>query len=265
MSEEKAFRNPYDVDNMPEGGGLTREGVVIKARFVTYPMARKDGSAVIDERTGQPSIFTGLRVITLRAGDAKNEGREDKYEWSAGKKARVSADGELLLDEKGEPAIIYKSSNLGKALERLAKGEGGFDTKTLYPRVSVLEGARLVFEGVNKIGADGKPKTHTYEGKTYNDLDWIPVGYKGGAGSRAGAAGGNGATAEDLAAKAERLVVELLGEAGGSIARKDLIRAIGQKGGPDAIKVTTLVARADFHVDRPWTFDGTTLTLGGAA
>lgn len=263
MTETKQeFKNPYLSENMPEGGGLTRDIVVTSAKYVQYILTRKDGTQVIDEKTKQPSVFVGLRIEGIST-DPRSEGKTAKYEWSAGKQARPSADGELLVNEKGEPAVIRKTSNLGRAIEGLAAG--GFDRALLYPRVGVLVGAKLVLEGVNKVGADGKPKTHEYNGKTYNDLDWFPVEYKGGAGSRVG---GNGAgkTAEDLTAKAEAAVVAAIVEAGGSIERKDLIRALGTnlKGDADAIKVTTLVARADFHNGRPWVVEGSTLKLAEA-
>ncbi len=256
QAETQVF-NPYAADQMPEGGGLTRDAIVTSAKYVTYPMTRKDGSAVIDDKTKQQSFFSGLRVTAIRVGE---EGKEDKYEFSAGKKAKPSPDGELLLDETGKPAKVYKSSNLGKAIEGLRKG--GFDPTTLYPRVSVLVGSKITFEGVNKVGADGKPKTHVYEGKTYNDIEWFPVAYKGGAGTRA-AGNGAGKSAEDLGAKAEAAVVAAITAAGGAIERKDLIRALGTnlKGDADAVRITALVARADFHEGRPWVFDAATSVL----
>jgi hypothetical protein len=261
MSEtQTVVKNPYDTDNMPEGGGLTRDGIVTSAKYVTYPMTRRDGSAVIDERTKQPSYFVGLRLTAIRTGDAKNEGKEDKYEFSAGKKAKPSADGELLLDETGAPAPIHKKSNVGRAL--LALEAGGFDKRTLYPKVSVLVGAKITFGGVDKKGADGKTKTHVYEGKTFNDIEWFPQTYLGGAGSRVASASGSPA-ADELGAKAEAAVVAAIAEAGGEIERKDLIRALGAglKGDADSVRITALVARADFHAGRPWTFDPATSKL----
>ena len=262
MSEVK---NPYAAENMPEGGGLTRQIVVTSARYVTYPLKFKSGEPVIDERTKQPSVFVGLRIEGLSTGDARSEGKVAKYEWSAGKKARPSEDGELLLDEKGENAVVYQTSNLGEAINRLRKG--GFDPTLLYPRVSALVGAKLTLVGENKLDAKGKPKTHTYEGKTYNDIEWFPETYHGGAGSLTVSAApattpGNGVA--DLTSKAEAAVVAALAEAGGEIERKDLIRALGTalKGDVDAIKITTMVARSDFHSGRPWTVSGTKLTLG---
>jgi len=264
LSEQtQTVKNPYAADNMPEGGGLTRDIVVTSAKYVSYIMTRKDGTQVIDEKTKQPSIFVGLRIEGLST-DPRSEGKVAKYEWSAGKKAKPSADGEQLLNEKGELAPIYKTSNLGKAIEALRAG--GYDPAQLYPRVSAFVGAKLTLAGVNKVGADGKPKTHVYEGKTYNDIEWFPQTYNGGAGTRAGngATAGNGAA--EIEAKAEAAVVAAIVEAGGSIERKDLIRALGTnlKGDADAIKVTTLVARADFHNGRPWVVEGSTLKLAEA-
>lgn len=251
--------NPYAADQMPEGGGLTRDIVVTSAKYVTYGLTRKDGSAVIDERTKQQSIFVGLRIEGLST-DPKAEGKVSKYEWSGGKKSKPSPDGEMLVNEDGTPAKVYQNSNLGKAINGLR--QGGFDPVQLYPRVSALVGARLTLEGVNKVGADGKPKTHVYEGKTYNDIEWFPAKYNGHAnGAALPSASGNGA---DLSAKAEAAVVDAIKAAGGTLERKDLIRALGTslKGDADAIKITTLVARQDFHTGRPWAFDGTRLTIG---
>lgn len=260
MSETQAVPgdfNPYAVENMPEGGGLTREVIVTSAKYVTYPMQYKDGTPVKDSKTGQPSFFTGLRIDAIRVGG--EEGKTEKYEFSAGKKCRPSADGEMLLGEDGKPAKIFKTSNLGKATNKLR--DGGFAVETLYPRVSVLAGARLVLAGENKIGADGKPKTHTYNGKEYNDLDWYPESYKGHVG---GVAAQPGAPAADVELEAEQAIVAILQAAGGSAERKDVIKGLGTnlKDSPNAIRITTLAARADFHSDaRPWRFDAATSTL----
>lgn len=263
MSE--AVKNPYAVDNMLEGGGLTRDIVVTAAKYTIFPMVRGDGSKVLDDKGGQ-SYFIGLSIEGLST-DPRAEGKTGKYEWSSGKKAKPSPDGEMLLDDKGAPALIYKSSGLGKAVEGLRAG--GFDPALLYPRVSYLVGAKLTLGGENKIGKDGKPKTHVAKsgpkaGQIFNDIEWFPIAYHGGAGSRAQVAAGNGAA--DLTAKAEAAVVAAIIEAGGAIERKDLIRALGTslKGDADAIKVTTLVARQDFHTGKPWTFDGTRLALAEA-
>jgi hypothetical protein len=257
MSEANQTFNPYAVDAMLEGGGLTRDIVVTSARYVTYGLTRKDGSPVIDERTKQQSIFIGLRVEAISI-DPGREQKPYKYEWSAGRKAKPSADGEQLVQDDGSIAKFYKNSNLGRAIEGLRAG--GFDPKQLFPRVSALVGAKLTLEGVNKIKADGSPKTHVFEGKIYNDIEWFPVKFNGWVDNVATKTGNSA----DLAAKAEAAVVTAIIEAGGSIERKDLIRALGTslKGDADAIKVTTLVARQDFHTGRPWTFDGSRLTLG---
>lgn len=259
MSETQTVQNPYD--NMPEGGGLRRTNRVTSIKYVQYGLTRKDGSAVINERTKQQSVFTGLRIEGVRVGDSKNEGRIDKYEFSAGDNVKPSPDGEMLIDKQGNPVAPAKKSNAGKAI--LALEKGGFNKSQLYPRVSVLTGAEIEFAGEDKLDKDGKPKTHVYEGKTYTDIVWFPVAYNGGAGSRPGNGASNGAGAEELETKAEAAVLAAIAEAGGSIERKDLIRALGTnlKGDADAIKITTLVARQDFHNGRPWAFDGSKLTL----
>lgn len=264
MSETaQVVKNPYDVENMPEGGGLTRDIVVTSAKYVSYGMTRKDGSPVINDKTKQQAVFTGLRITAIRVGG--EEGKEDKYEFSAGQKAKPSPDGELLLNDKGEPAPIYKNSNLGKF--NLGLKDCKFPTTTLYPRVSALVGAKLTMGGQDQKDANGKVKTYVgTDKKVHNSIEWFPVAYNGGAGTRAAAGNGAGTSAADLTDKAEAAVVAAIAEAGGSIARKDLIRALGTnlKGDADAVRITALVAKQDFHTGRPWTFDGSTLALAEA-
>lgn len=263
MSETQAVPvednfNPYDTDKMPEGGGLTREVIVTGAKYVTYPMQYRDGTPVKDSKTGQPSFFTGLRVDAIRVGG--EEGKTEKYEFSSGKKMKPTADGEMLVGEDGKPQRPTKNSNLGKALLLLEKG--GYDPRLLYPRVSAFVGAKLVLAGENKIGADGKPKTHTYNGKEYNDLDWYPETYKGHVGGVTAQA--SGTAAADVEAEAEQAIVAILQALGGSAERKDVIKGLGTnlKGSPNAVRITTLAARADFHSDaRPWRFDAGTSAL----
>lgn len=256
---EQTFKNPYLAENMPEGGGLTRDIVVTSAKYVMEPMTRKDGSKVVDDK-GNQQYFIGLRIVGIST-DPRQEGRESKYDYSSGKKSKPSADGELLLNEKGEPATVYKTSNLGRAIEGLA--QGGFDRATLYPKVSILVGAKITLEGSDQKKADGTVKTYVgTDGKTHNSLEWFPVAYNGGAGSRTG--NGAGKSADELATKAEAAVLSAITAAGGSIERKDLTRALATalKGDADAIKVTTLAATPSFHEGRPWTVEGTKLSLG---
>lgn len=265
MSEVK---NPYAAENMPEGGGLTRDVVVTKAAYVIYPMKHGDGRQVINERSGQPAYFVGLQVEGLST-DPRAEGKVGKYEWAGPDSAKPSQDGELLLDKDGNPAPITKKSPLGKAIEGLRTG--GLDPALLYPKISYLVGAKLTLRGENKIGKDGKPKTHVAKtgpkaGQTFNDIVFFPQSYNGGAGGRVGATAGNGAAPDAIVEKATKAVQAAIIAAGGEIERKDLIRALGTnlKDDADAIKVTTLVAQQAFHVGKPWTFDGSKLTLAQA-
>jgi len=256
--------NPYATDQMPEGGGLTREIVVTSIKYVRYGITRKDGSPVINEKSKQQAIFTGARIEGVSL-DPGHEQKPGKYEYSTGNKGKPNADGELLVNDDGTPAKIYQNSAWGEAL--LALEKGGFDKTTLYPRISVLKGAKLTLEGRDQKKADGTVKTYVgTDGKQHNSIEWVPVKFNGftQGGAAVAATVGNGAGA--VAEKAEAAVVAAIIEAGGSIERKDLIRALGTnlKGDADAIKVTTLVARQDFHQGKPWTFDGAKLTLAEA-
>jgi len=210
LSEQtQTVKNPYLADNMPEGGGLTRDIVVTSAKYIVEPMKYKDGSPVKDKKTGEQSYFVGLRLVGLSL-DPKAEGKSANYDFSAGKKARPSADGEMLVDQNGNPAPIYKSSNLGRAIEGLRAG--GFDPTTLYPKVSILVGAKITLGGSDQKGADGKVRTYTgTDGKVHNSIEWFPVAYNGGAGTRPGS-NGAGTTPDELATKAEAAVLSAITE-----------------------------------------------------
>jgi hypothetical protein len=260
MSETQPTFNPYAADQMPEGGGLTREVVVTGIKYVQFGLVRGDGSPVIDDRTKQQSIFTGVRIDAVSL-DPGHEQKPSKYEFSTGKKGKPTADGEQLVNDDGSITKLYKSSAWGEAVNALRAG--GFDPIQLFPRISALKGAKLTLEGRDQKKADGTTKTYKgTDGKTHNSIEWVPAKFNGFVqGGAQVAATGNGA---DLVSKAEAAVVAAIVEAGGTIERKDVIRALGTslKGDADAIKITTLVARADFHTGRPWTFDGSKLSLG---
>ena len=82
-------------------------------------------------------------------------------------------------------------------------------------------------------------------------------------GSHAGNGSGNGVAADAVTEKADAAVLAAITAAGGSIERKDLIRAIATnlKGDADAVKVAGLVARADFNAGKGWKADGSTFTV----
>lgn len=264
MSETQTPFNPYAADQMLEGGGLTRDIVVTSAKYIIEQRKRKDGTPVKDDKTGELLYFIGLRIEGLST-DPKAEGKVAKYDFSSGKKAKPSPDGEMLLDEKGNPAKLYKTSNLGRAIEALR--QGGLDPALLYPKVSYLVGAKITLAGFDQKDKDGKVKTYVgTDGKTHNSIEWFPEKYNGGAGSRTGAAAGNGAAPDAIVEKATKAVQAAIIAAGGEIIRKDLIRALGTslKDDADAIKVTTLVAQQAFHQGKPWTFDGEKLALAQA-
>jgi len=260
MSETQPTFNPYAADQMPEGGGLTREVVVTGISYVRYGMTRKDGSAVINDQTKQQAVFTGVRIDVVSL-DPGHEQKPGQHEFSTGKKGQPTPDGEQLVNDDGSIAKIYKSSAWGEAVNALRKG--GFDPVQLFPRISVLKGAKLTLEGRDQKKADGTTKTYKgTDGKVHNSIEWVPVKFNGFVtGGVASVAAGNGA---DLTIKAEAAVLDALVAAGGTIERKELTRAlaINLKGDADAIKVTTLVTRQDFHTGKPWTFDGSKLTLG---
>ena len=262
MSENAQVTNPYASDQMPEGGGLTREAVVTDIKYVRFGIVYGDGSPFKD-KTGQQSIFTGVRIDTLSL-DPGHEQKPGKLEFSTGRKGKPTPDGEQLVNDDGSLAKIYKNSAWGEVVENLRAQKDGFDPRQLFPRISVLKGAKLTLEGRDQKKADGTTKTYVAtDGTTRNSIEWVPVKFNGfvQGGAQAVVGAGNDA---DLTIKAEAAVLDALVAAGGTIERKDLIRALGTalKGDADATKVTTLVARQDFHTGKPWTLDGSRLSLG---
>lgn len=236
-------------------GSLTRTGVITGSKFITKLLATKAGQPVIDAKTGQQSFMNVWEVRYIQEGRDK----EQFEEYSFGKTLQPSADGESLVNPTGGPIKLNRDSGMARARNGLKAG--GYPIETLHPKISSFVGAKITFTGEAKKDAEGKQKTHTYNGKTYTDYAFYPSKFLGRVGGVTVKAG-NGA-ANGLADKTQAAVLAILGTNGGKIDRAGLVTALAKQlaGDAEVNQAIALAVRADFHQGRPWSFDGTSLSL----
>ena len=260
MSEPKTG-NPFLRENFAVGGGLWDGKVVTITKALTelIPMAYGDGSPVINDRSGKQSIQHVLSIVGI-AEDGEGERKES---YSAGQ-LLPTADGEGFLDPKtGTPGYWTGNSNMAKFSDALVAS--GYDAALLYNvaekkiKVSVLVGCKFRFTAVPRLDKNGKQKINK---KGYDENDFYPVEYLGKA-AGVGTASAATPTGAALVEKATDIVVTILAGAGGKVSRADLVKKVsqGMVGDSDAGKVIALIAKDDFHKDKPWTRDGTGYTL----
>jgi hypothetical protein len=246
-------QNPYDPENFETGGGLWDDKVVqvTGAKFLVRLFEYKDGSKVIDKETKEQAF---ANIIEIK-GIAEGEEKERREEYSTG--AMVADNGgESLKDPSGRGKQLHERSAAARFFKELKAA--GYDTASLYPKISALVGARLLFKGEQLKDKDGKPK-FSRDGK-YREMAFWPVQVVS-AGSTAGASApaGNG-----LAELADTTVLGLLAETP-KLTRAELVQKVSAKlaGNPDVNKVIALIVREDFHKGKAWSFSGTEISLGG--
>lgn len=226
--------NPYDPENAQESI-LTREGIVTLSQFQT--------------KTFDWGTKNFWRI------EYKQDDREKTQftEVSTGKKAGPGPDGEYLVDPKtGKETNPVASTAFTKSMADLKAN--GFDLKTLYPKISILVGYRVIFKGVPRVDRDGLQKTHVYNGETYKDYDFVPYEVVGKAGEWVSAPTG------EAAVIAEKAIVELLNEQS-PIKKVELIEKLNEKlaGNPLVNEAVLFALDDNFHDNKPWGFDGTKL------
>jgi hypothetical protein len=216
-------------------GGLTRTGTVTFSRFVKKTLPN----------TAPPIEIRAWEIRYSQDGRDK----ESKEEYGIGKVLEPSADGETLIAPPGKDAKLNK--NAGAVKVRNALKASGFDLALLKDKVSALEGARFIFNGEPKLDKDGKPKTHKYEGKDYQDFVFYPAKFLG----FTAAAQAGKAAAGPVKDEAVATVVELL--AAGPLTRAQLISKLSAKtvGNPNAVAIIGMAVRDDFHTGAPWKRD----------
>lgn len=260
MSEHKKIGNPFDEANFVSGGGLWdgKTVTILTAKCIIDRLTNADGSAVINERTGQPATKNVLAITGL----ADEDEAERRETYSAGGLV-PTADGEGFLKPDGTPSPFHKGCEMAH-FSKLIK-DGGFDTSTLWDeeaqrmRMSRLVGTRFIFKGEQTLDKDGKPKKNK---KGYDVLKFYPVQFVG---MKAGAATvtATESTANELRDKAIEVVLGILTEAGGKVGRAELVRKVSaaMAGDVRCNKILALVTRDDFHKDVPWTRDATSFSL----
>jgi hypothetical protein len=257
----QAAYNPYDSDTFQHGGGLwdgkvvTITSAIAKTEALTYG----DGKPVIDDKTKQQSIQTGLVISGIADGEDDKERRET---YSVGDKLVPTPDGEGFVARDGGPPKFHANSNMAKFASALKAS--GFDISKLVAvdgrqKLSRLVGARFVFTAQPKIGRDGKPLR---DKKGYDKNIYLPVKFVGYAGEGATAPAGNGAAGgSGLREKATAKVLAAL--ANGPLTRADLVRTLAQQlqGDADANAIIGLVVNDNFHKGQAWKYDGTQASL----
>lgn len=257
MDENQDF-NPFE--EFSTGGGLWDGKVVtvIGASFKIDRLAYKDGSPVIDERTGQPSVRNVLEIV----GIAEGEEKERRETYSIGGNI-PTADGEGFQKADGTPGKLHENTEAAKFFRDLRAG--GYDMASLYDKdthrahIGRLKGARILFKAVPKLDKDGKVKM-SKDGK-YEQNSFLPSKYVGTT-DVPGAKKANGAASE-VKEKAAGLVLSLLADAGGRMTRADLVRKMSAAlaKDKDSSAIIGLIVREDFHKGQPWTYSGTEIAL----
>jgi hypothetical protein len=257
MSEQKKAVNPFDEDNFIGGGGLWdgKTVTILSAVAKLHPLS-SNGAPVLDNN-GQPII----KNIVEFTGIADEDEAERREQYGAGS-LLPTADGEGFVKADGTPGAFHKNSDMAKVL-RYVKASG-FDVSKLWdeatekPKLSGFVGARFVFKGEATKDLEGNIKKNK---KGYEQQRYYPIEFKGF--KNVPQNGSNTAPSSELTDKAVGVVVSVLTENGGKATRAELVRKLAAKlaGDPEGNKIVALVAKADFHKDRPWTVDGTGYTL----
>jgi hypothetical protein len=259
MSE---FVNPLDDVNFTSGGGLWdgKSITVLQSGTDVDLLAYKDGSPVIDSRTGEQSKRNVWKIV----GQAEDEDRERQETYSLGSLV-PTPDGEGFVKGDGTLGKLHSNSEAGK-LAAAIKASGYdvnklYDAKTGKTLLSKLVGATFTFKAEPKLDKDGNIKKNK---KGYTENRFFPVafvGQKDGVG-----AGGNGAVKvdADLLAFATKTVTTILNENGGTLSRAGLTKEISTmlKGDPRNVAVISLVIKDEFYEDSPIKREGTQLSLG---
>lgn len=257
MSDEK-FLNPFDPANFLSGGGLWdgKTVTITGSKFGLYYLVNGQGEAVKDRDTGEQIVKRVWEVTGIADDDEKE--RVERYSIGS---LQPSADGEYFTKPDGSYGQLHRNCDAAKFAAGLIGG--GFDVNLLFDaetgraKASALIGARVEFKAEDQLDKDGKPKKNK---KGYTMQNFYPVkfiGFKEGVG--APASGPDDETLEF----AQETVLELLTEAGGSMSRAELVRAVtkklaGDERGPTVVK---LLVKPEFHAAAPWSLDGTTLTV----
>jgi hypothetical protein len=250
--------NPYDPDNFSKGGGFWDDEVVqvTFAKFVIKLMTQgKRGSADekpwIDPKTKEQGTTNILQIKGI--GTETEKEREEEYSIGA----FIPTEGGEQCAHPKDPSKRLNETCAAAKLFRALK-TAGFDTATLYPKISALVGQRFLMKAVPTLNKDGSVK----QKNGYDVTKPYPVEVAGGAADAPvaqAAVAGNG-----LAEKADETIMALLAEADDNkLSRKDLVKQVSKTlaGDADSNKIVALIVRADYHKGKPWNYTGTEISL----
>jgi hypothetical protein len=245
--------SPYHPDNMSSGGGRWDEQVVqiTGAKFIVDLLKYKDGRPVPQKRDGKDIPGTqAFKNIILLKGIPVGKEKEQERKLSTGGMV-PSADGEMLVPPPDRPTLqLNDGTDAGKFFAGLT--EAGFDVDSLYPKISALVGTRLLFKEDPVLDGKGQPKK-SKDGR-FTETVPVPLAVVEG-GTSAPVAEGNGATDE-----ADKAILELLES--GPQTKVQVLAALSAKfaGNPLGNSIIGAVVDDGYHKDKPWKFDGTTLS-----
>jgi hypothetical protein len=261
-------------DDMAEGGGLLDN---IRATIT-------DAKFVMTNYQGKSQIMRPAAHLTLtEIVDGEELVHDDQF-WSCGKAEdwMPSDDGKYLIPT-GMKKQIHKSSNFGMFL--VSALDCGFPGDKFDSDISFLIGTEAHFHQI--VVAD-RGKTKTKDGKEYDaqvmclaeifKFPWEKAKGKSAktSGKQSKGKGKGKAKAEpeaddgaDLNADAQAIIMELLVEAGGEMAKKDLASKImqHQKDAGGDQKTTNQMLKLAFNDeylggdDQPWTYEDGVLTM----
>lgn len=254
MTEKQT--NPFDDANFASGGGIWdgKTVTITSVKAVVSKMQMKDGTAVIDDKTGEQAFRNNLKITGL----ADDEDTERWQEYSAGSLVPTS-DGDGFVKADGTPGQFHKNSAAARFFSAIKAG--GFDLNRLFvggkPTLQGLVGARFTFQAVPRLDKDKQPKKNK---KGYVENDYYPVKFVGFAAGKEVPVPGNGAAAKD---EAVALVMNLLASNNGTLNRPDMLRAVAASviGKPNGNAILTTITKDEFHQGAPWKYNGGVLTL----
>lgn len=262
MGEQKKMGNPFEEENFIGSGGLWDGKVVtiLRAKAIVDRLAYKDGSPVLGA-DGTQAVRNCVEIFGI-ADDQEFERRET---YSVGA-LLPTADGNGFVKPDGSPFNgFHKNSEMAKFCRGLQ--QGGFPMGKLWDAASEkatfdgLVGAQVVMHGEAKHDKNGNIKKNA---KGYEEQKFFPVEFKG---FKTGVAATPVAAVTDTTAlvyKANDAVMTALTELGGKATRAELVRKLSAMLVNDKVdgnKIVAMVARAEFHKDKPWTVDGTGYSL----
>lgn len=277
----------WGADSLTTGGGLVDD---VDAEFTNCKFMRTDYGGKSDQEV---TVFSSELKF---ADEDTGEEQEVEQMWSCGHADLVpSEDGETEAEEGpyliniGKAKGVNASSNFGMLVSSISMA--GFPGDRFDGSAACMNGlvAHVQRVEIERKGLKKKKgeEDRKHEVLTVTNIISMPWEKKG-AGNKAGGSGvsgggskgkttatskskssaaAKGSEAEDnpVVEEAEGIVMEILGDKGGSVTKVALVGSAFKllKGNENRSAISKLLADADFlgGEDRPWSFDGKKLEL----